>query len=132
MNEIQFGRIVLIASSSAFQPLPFMSVYAASNAALHFFGQGVSYEMAHHGVHVMTMCPGGMETNFQRTANVKRNPKERLMAPDMVAAVMMRGLAHRETTLIVSGRAYAMAWLARLLPRDLALRLWGHLMTSLR
>jgi len=132
MNEIQFGRIVLVASSAAFQPLPLMSVYAASNAALHSFGQGVAYEMARRGVHVMTLCPGGMQTSFQSKANVKRNPKEKLMAPEVVAAEMMRGLARQQTTMIVSGRARAMALLARLLPRVLQLRLWGRLMASLR
>jgi uncharacterized protein len=132
MKRTQLGRIVLIASSSAFQPLPLMAVYAASNAALLSFGQGLAYELARQGIQVMTLCPGGMQTNFQAAANVKRNPREKLMAPEDVARETLRGLALRRTVRIVSSRAYGMALLARVLPRGLVLRLWGRLMAELR
>ena len=132
MTQIQFGRIVLVASSSAFQPLPLMSAYAASDAAVLFFGQGIAYESARRGIHVLTICPGGMQTNFQVTAHVKQNPTEELMRPADVASEIMQGLARQRTILVVSSRARAMALFARLLPRGLAIRVWGHLMTTMR
>ncbi len=132
MTPLQFGRIVFISSSSAFQPLPMMSTYAASNAALLAAGEGLSYEVAADGIHVMTVCPGGMRTNFQQSAGVKEDDRERLMAPEDVAAGILRGLERRQTTLIVSTRSFAMSLLARVLPRTLSLRLWGRLMATLR
>lgn len=132
MSRMNFGRIVLISSSSAFQPLPSMTVYAASNAALLLFGEGLSYELSGRGIHVMTVCPGGMDTNFQRNANVRRNPGETLLRPEAVAVEIMRGLSLRKTTHVVSTRARMMALLARLLPRTWSLRLWGRLMAVMR
>ena len=127
-----FGRIVFISSSSAFQPLPFLATYAASNTALLSLGEAWAAELAGTGVHLLVACPGGMQTNFQRAAGVKTLPSERLMAPEAVAARIVRALAQRRTTVIISSRAAAMALLARLLPRALSVALWKRLMEQLR
>lgn len=39
MQRRHFGRVVLISSSSAFQPLPYMATYAATNSALLSLGR---------------------------------------------------------------------------------------------
>lgn len=132
MKRLRFGRLVLIASSAAFQPLPFMTVYAASNAALLLLGEGLAHELRGTGVEVMTVCPGGMDTNFQKTSGARRLTRERLMPPRQVAERILEGLRRRRSTLLVSGRARSMALLARLLPRTVSLALWGRLMAALR
>lgn len=132
MQRAHFGRVVFVSSSSAFQPLPAMASYAASNAALLSLGEAWAAEVAGDGVHLMTVCPGGMQTNFQRVAGVKTNAREKLMAPEDVADAILRGLARSKTTLIVSARAHAMAWLARMLPRRVSVALWQRLMNRLR
>lgn len=76
--------------------------------------------------------PGGMQTNFQRSAGVKELEGERLIAPEAVVGVILRGLKLRRTTLIVSFRSFAMSMLARLLPRDFSLILWHRLMEKMR
>ncbi|MEO5961132.1 MAG: SDR family NAD(P)-dependent oxidoreductase [Opitutaceae bacterium] len=126
------GRIVFISSSSAFQPLPYMASYAASNAALLLLGEAWASELADTGVHMMQVCPGGMQTNFQRHAGVKTLAGERLMPPEQVANAIMRALAKRKLTAIVSARSLAMSLLARLLPRAASVALWKKLMTRLR
>ncbi len=132
MARTHFGRIVFISSSSAFQPLPFMASYAASNAALLSLGEAWAVEVAAQGVHILTVCPGGMQTNFQQAAGVKTNAAEKLMPPAEVAAAILQALRHQRTTLLVSLRSHAMAALARLLPRRLSVALWGRLMSRLR
>jgi len=132
MIRDRFGRIVFISSSSAFQPLPYMASYAASNAALLMLGEAWAAELAGSGVHLMPVCPGGMRTNFQATAGVRQQRGERLMLPELVAERIMRALARRPSTVIVSGRARGMALAARLLPRAASVALWKHLMARLR
>lgn len=127
-----FGRVVLISSSSAFQPLPYMATYAATNSALLALGEAWAVEVARQGVQVMTVCPGGMHTNFQRSAGVKELEGERLMTPEQVADLILLGLAKRRQTLIVSFRSLAMAMLARILPRRMSVRLWQRLMEKMR
>lgn len=128
----QFGRIVLISSSSAFQPLPYMATYAATNSALLFIGESWNTEVSSQGVDVMTVCPGGMQTNFQQSAGVRQIEGERLMSPAAVADAIIDGLRARRMTLIVSSRSHVMSWLARALPRKMTVRLWGRLMEKMR
>lgn len=132
MQRRYFGRVILISSSSAFQPLPYMATYAATNSALLSLGEAWGEEVAQQGVQIMTVCPGGMQTNFQRTAGVKEIAGERLMSPEAVADKILIGLSKRRMTLIVSLRAFAMAMLARLLPRKVSVRLWHRLMEKMR
>jgi short-subunit dehydrogenase len=128
----QFGRIVLISSSSAFQPLPYMATYAATNSALLSIGESWNAEVSSQGVDVMTVCPGGMQTNFQENAGVRKIEGERLMSPGAVADAIINGLRARRMTLIVSSRSHSMSVLSRVLPRKLTVRLWGHLMERMR
>jgi nucleoside-diphosphate-sugar epimerase len=132
MRIRHFGRVVLISSSSAFQPLPYMATYAATNAALLSLGESWGAETADEGVHLMTVCPGGMNTDFQKSGGVKEVEGERLMLPEDVAAVIIKGLRQKKTTLIVSFRSFAMSVLARLLPRRASVVLWSRLMEKLR
>ncbi len=132
MLREHFGRIVFISSSSAFQPLPYMASYAASNAALLMLGEAWGAELAGTGVRMLQVCPGGMQTNFQTAAGVKKISGERLMAPEAVATQIIRALARQKSTVIISTRAHAMAALARILPRAVSVALWRRLMTQLR
>lgn len=132
MQRRHFGRVVLISSSSAFQPLPYMATYAATNSALLSLGEAWAEEVARQGVHVMTVCPGGMHTNFQRSAGVREIEGERLMTPEEVADQIIDGLGKSRMTLIVSFRSFAMSMLARLLPRKVSVRLWHRLMEKMR
>lgn len=132
MIRARFGRLVFISSSAAFQPLPYMASYAASNAAVLLLGEAWAAELAGTGVQTLTVCPGGMQTNFQHAAGVRVVAGEKLMPPAEVAARIMRALARSRATLIVSARALGMSLAARLLPRAVSVALWARLMQRLR
>ncbi|MBI2497976.1 MAG: SDR family NAD(P)-dependent oxidoreductase, partial [Opitutae bacterium] len=132
MVRAGFGRIVFISSSSAFQALPYMASYAASNAAVLLLGEAWAAELAGTGVQTLQVCPGGMRTNFQRSAGVRLIAAVKLMPPEEVVARIMRALARRRFTVIVSARAFGMSLAARLLPRAFSTALWKLLMGTLR
>lgn len=132
MARAQFGRVVLISSSAAFQPLPYMAVYAASNAAVLSLGEAWAAEVENDGIRLVTVCPGGMQTGFQNAAGVRVIAGETLMSATEVADRILNGFNTEGTTQLVSLRAHLMAALARLLPRKLAVALWRRLMESLR
>lgn len=132
MARAHFGRVVMISSSSAFQPLPYMATYAASNSALLSLSEAWAVEVAGQGVHIMTACPGGMKTNFQKSAGVREIEGEKLMTPDEAAGLIFDGLRKKRLTLMVSFRSLAMSLMARLLPRKRSAMLWGRLMEKMR
>ena len=62
------GKILNVASTAAFQPGPFMSVYYASKAYLLSFSEALAEELDGTGVTVTCLCPGPVKTNFQKRA----------------------------------------------------------------
>ena len=130
--RLGFARIVFISSSSAFQPLPFMSVYAASNSALLSLGRSLSFECKNTAFKILTVCPGGMNSSFQDEAGVKKRKGEKLMEPGFVAEKVFEGLNKDKKVYIISGRAHAMSILSRVLPMTLNTWLWGKLMKGMR
>ncbi len=62
------GGIINVASTAAFQSVPYMSVYAASKAYVLSFTEGLAVELRGSGVRVMALCPGYTKTEFQQVA----------------------------------------------------------------
>lgn len=50
--------IINVASTAAFQPIPYASLYAATKSFLMSFSLGLQEELRHRGVSVVTLCPG--------------------------------------------------------------------------
>lgn len=132
MKMNQFGRIVFVSSSTAFQPLPFMAVYAASNTALLHLGRAWAKEAEIDGVNIHIICPGGMDTNFQTNAGVKRIKGEKLLDPKDVVIDTMKGIDKKKTVIVISLRAKLMAIFARLIPANISDNLWYKMMQKLR
>ena len=68
------GKILNVASTAAFQPGPFMSVYYASKAFVLHFSEALSEELSGTGVTVTCLCPGPVKTNFQQRAYLTGTP----------------------------------------------------------
>lgn len=64
MIERRSGGIINVSSMTAFQPIPYATVYAATKAFMNSFSMGLREELRPYGVAVVTLCPGGTRTNF--------------------------------------------------------------------
>jgi short-subunit dehydrogenase len=58
------GRILNVASTSSFQPVPTLALYAASKAFVLSFSESLSEELAGTGVTVTALCPGFTRTEM--------------------------------------------------------------------
>jgi len=58
------GKIVNIGSVAGVMPLPFGSVYNASKAAVHQYGDTLRIELKPFGVQVITIVTGGVKSNI--------------------------------------------------------------------
>ena len=65
------GYILNVASSAAFQPGPLMATYYATKAYVHSFTLAIYEELKkiNSNVHVSCLCPGPVNTNFNKVAN---------------------------------------------------------------
>lgn len=62
--ERRRGGVIQVASTAAFQPVPFMAVYAASKAFVLSFSEALWAEYRPRGVRVLALCPGATDTPF--------------------------------------------------------------------
>ena len=60
------GKIMLVASTAAFQPGPGMAVYYATKAYVLSFGRAIGYEPRRTGVTVTTICPVRRRPNSRK------------------------------------------------------------------
>ena len=57
-----------IASSSAFQPVPYQAIYGSSKAFVFSFSRALNMELKPRGIRVMAVCPHWCRTEFFDTA----------------------------------------------------------------
>ena len=58
------GKIILLSGGGATKPLPFLSAYAASKAALVRFGETLAEEVRSAGIDVNAVAPGALNTRL--------------------------------------------------------------------
>src|SRR5574341_1567599 len=88
MVERVLGGIINVVSTSAFQPVPFFAVYAASKAFLLSLTEALATEVQGTGVRIQALCPGLTATEFQEVAQTDRVAFNRTgtMSPEDVVA----------------------------------------------
>lgn len=124
------GAIINVASTAAFQAVPFMATYAATKAFVLSFSEALWEENRRHGVHVMALCPGVTETNFFEAARGKKPPARVAQTPEEVVDAALRGLARRKSVVVSGWTNFFMVESERLVPRSLVTRLAGKMMRS--
>jgi 2-hydroxycyclohexanecarboxyl-CoA dehydrogenase len=82
MVNANWGRVVLISSSSAQRGTPFAAHYAASKGAVLTLAKSLAREYAAHGITVNTIPPSGIETPMQHRSQAVGDlpPNERIAA----------------------------------------------------
>ena len=116
------GGIINVASMAAFQPLPFMSVYAATKAFVLSFSQGLRAELRGKGVKVLAVCPGPVDTPFfEATGNTKLRktvPKATMMTAEGVVAASLKAFRAGRSIVVPGMANKLLATGTRLMPRD--------------
>jgi len=75
MKQQSSGMIVNISSVAGHIPLPYNAAYSASKFAMNAFGKAARVELRSLGIHVMTVCPGYVRTDFSANAMKGREVK---------------------------------------------------------
>lgn len=72
MRDRQAGVIVNVSSSTTIKPLPLLSIYRASKAAVNALTEAAALELAEFGVRARVVLPGSApETSFGNTARTQ-------------------------------------------------------------
>jgi NAD(P)-dependent dehydrogenase (short-subunit alcohol dehydrogenase family) len=64
LRQATRGKILLVSGGGATKPLPFLSAYAASKAAVVRFGETLAEELRDAGIDVNSIAPGALNTRL--------------------------------------------------------------------
>jgi short-subunit dehydrogenase len=122
MIERHSGTIINVASTAAFQAVPYMSTYAATKAFVLSFTEGLAGELAGRGLRVMALCPGPVKTEFQTVAHNENAvmPSFVWVPAKKVVASAIAAAASGRMTYIAGGLNFVTAQAIRFVPRVLA------------
>jgi short-subunit dehydrogenase len=116
MVERRRGWVLILASTASFQPVPYLTTYAATKAFDRFFALGLAAEVARFGVKVTALCPGPTESEFFDVARATAFKSPRTQSAEDVARLAVAALARGQRTLIPYFGGKFNAILVRFLP----------------
>jgi short-subunit dehydrogenase len=118
MAERKHGAVINVSSTAGFQPVGFMTHYAATKAFVTSFSLGLAEELRGAGVPVVTLCPGTTRTNFFVAGQFKtRKITGGVQEPEAVVKAALRKLDQGGGLVVPRAIDQAMLLLERLLPR---------------
>jgi hypothetical protein len=122
------GRIINVASQAAFQPLPYMNIYAATKAFVRNYSRALGVEVAPRGISVTAICPGWMPTALFDRAEIGAKQS----VTNFVGMTSARGVAKAALHASKRGRAMCVPGAftkishvaAKLLPQRAIMNIW--------
>jgi short-subunit dehydrogenase len=85
------GTIINISSVAGHIPLPFHAAYSATKFALNAMGKAAGVELKSQNIHVLTVCPGYVQTAFSK--NVTLGKEQKKVRPNSVRGITAERVA---------------------------------------
>ena len=123
------GTIINVSSVAGHIPLTFGAIYSSSKFALNAIGKAGRLELLRDNIHVLTVCPGYVATDFSRNvlANRRGNTRPagvRGISADRVARALYDGYRKRKREVVVPWTMHPVIKLYQLFPGVVE---WGML-----
>lgn len=123
--------VLNISSSSAYQAVPYLSLYAASKAFVLQFSRGLRYELRKSNVGITCISPGTTDTAFNTRANIgekaMRAARKVQMTPAQVGKVAVESMLKGRAEVVVGLVNKLGGFFAWLLPKKLVERTAANL-----
>jgi short-subunit dehydrogenase len=113
------GVILNISSAAAFHAYPTFCVYAATKSFVNFFSQGMHEELKAQGIHVLTVCPGQIDTEFKKVASKGffQKKDKMTMTTEKAVNLILKQLDRLEPFSIIDWRYKWIVGLSKFLPK---------------
>jgi len=115
MVERRRGWVLVVASTASYQPIPYLTTYAATKVFDRFFAEGLAAEVAGYGVNVTALCPGPTESEFFDVAGASTFKRAVQPTAD-VARLAISALTRGKRTIIPNAAGSIGALAVRFLP----------------
>jgi short-subunit dehydrogenase len=122
MKRAGSGAIINISSVAGHIALPYHAIYSATKFAMNAISNAARVELLSAGIHVMTVCPGYVRTDFGANAWRGSETKQvrpssvRGIRPERVARAVLRGYEKKTREVIVPWTMHPVVKLYQLFP----------------
>lgn len=119
------SRIINVCSASAFQPVPYINLYAATKAFERSYSRALHVELKPLGITVTAVCPSWVDTGMlKREANGKPIRFPGMVAPACVAQTAMRDAKKGKDMSVCSLYVKCQHLNVKLLPQKWTMKIW--------
>ena len=120
--------IINMGSKSAWQPVPYQTVYGASKSYVLNFSRALWRELKPKGIRVMCVCPGWIRTEFQQVAHHDEYVKyvDIWYEPQEVAEQAMKDLRKGKIVSLLGHPVRRQVRLVKFLPVKFVMDIWGR------
>jgi short-subunit dehydrogenase len=123
------GTIINVSSVAGHVPLTYGAIYSSSKFAMNAIGKAARLELMHDNIHVLTVCPGYVATDFSKNVLANRRGSTRPagvrgITSERVARAVYQGYRKRKREVIVPWTMHPVIKLYQLFPGVVE---WGML-----
>jgi short-subunit dehydrogenase len=121
------SAVINVSSPAAYQPIPYMGVYAATKAFVHSFSQALHGEWKERGIYVQTLVPGPTESEFDARAGAYESALTKRDPPEKAVTASLAGLAHGKPVVVSAKGTFKQRIFAGLFPSSMVIREVGKM-----
>jgi hypothetical protein len=129
--SLKDSAIINVSSLAAVQPVPFMTVYAATKSFMTHFSVALWNEWEKHGIYVQTLMPGAIDTKFDEKSGGFKAPFHKDPVRDLVK-LSLRELLTSRKPVVYARKSRAQRLFAKLLPLAFLVREVGKVFSPER
>ncbi len=120
-------HLVNVASQSAFCPLPYMNLYAATKAFVYSYTRALGEELRESGIVVTAVCPGWIQTALlPESLNGRKVKFPLIVTADKVAEKAIKDARRGKPLSIYRFAVRVVAWLQRHTSNDFSVKFWAN------
>lgn len=120
------SRILNIASSAAFSPLPYFTVYAATKCFLLNFSYALNHELKSKDIYVTAVCPGPAQTEFFTTRSKNVNGLK-LADPQKIVEKALKDMKSKKDISVYGFQMNIARYISKILPRRVLTNFAGQI-----
>lgn len=121
------ARILNVSSASAFQPVPYINLYAATKAFERSYSRALNAELKASGITVTAVCPGWVDTKMlSKEIHGKKVHFPGIIAPEKVVKKALKDAGKGRDMSVCSLYVKCQHLNVKLLPQKLTMKIWLH------
>lgn len=119
------SKIINVSSAAAFQPVPFINLYAATKAFEHSYSRALNMELKPVGITVTAVSPGWVDTDMlSKEINGSKVKFPGMVSPQKVAEKALKDAKKGKDVSICSFYVKCQHLNVKLIPHKLVMRIW--------